>query len=133
MRTIISAMIFIPAACSLLSCSKHNGDIEENIPSASIMVANPVANAVYNNNDSVNIQAVAISSAVIHGYDVTIKRPNDTTVLFFNHVHDHNDTLYISQKWKNTTNEVADFEAQVSLDLDHEGHTSTKKVRFKMQ
>jgi hypothetical protein len=48
-------------------------------------------------------------------------------------VHDHNDTLLINQKWKNTVTAPANMEAQVILYLDHEGHTGTKKAVFKVQ
>ncbi len=126
----ISGMIL---TTGVTSCTKHKGDFEENIPSAVISISSPVANAIYHKEDSIHIDAVAISSATIHGYDISIKKANDTTTLFFNHIHDHNDTLLISQRWRNTIIDAADFEARITLYLDHDGHTSTKRVKFKVQ
>ena len=80
-----------------------------------------------------SIQAVGISSETVHGYDIIIKKPNDTTKIFFQHVHDHNDTLFINQKWKNTFTVATNLEAQVILYLDHDGHTGTKKAGFRVE
>ena len=55
------------------------------------------------------------------------------TKLFFQHVHDHNDTLYINKKWKNSVLSTAHMEAQVILYLDHDGHTLSKKAFFQIQ
>jgi hypothetical protein len=134
MKKIFSfTILFAAAVVALVSCTKHQGDIEENIPVATINFVSPTTSSIYHNGDSIAIQATAISTAAVHGYDVIIKKVNDTTKLFFQHVHDHNDTLLINQKWKNTVTAPANMEAQVILYLDHEGHTATKKAGFKVQ
>jgi hypothetical protein len=117
----------------LISCTKHRGDVEQNIPVYTISFSSPTTSSVYRNGDSVAIQAIGISSETVHGYDVIIKKPNDTTKIFFKHVHDHNDTLVINQKWKNNMTAATNLEAQVILYLDHDGHTGTKKTGFKVQ
>jgi hypothetical protein len=73
-----------------------------------------------------------VSSATIHGYDIVIRKTGDTGKLYFKRVHDHNDTLHISTKWKpDVTN--TDLQAEVILYLDHDGHTGNKKVTFRIQ
>ena len=118
---------------TLPSCTKHRDDFEERIPVAIINFDSPTASSIYNNGDSVLIKANAVSTETVHGYDVIIKKVNDTTKLFFLHVHDHNDTLLINKKWKNTLTGPANMEAQIILYLDHDGHTGTKKAAFKVQ
>jgi hypothetical protein len=103
------------------------------MPVYTINFSSPTAASVYRNGDSVLIQAVGISTKTVHGYDVIIKKPNDTTKIFFKHVHDHNDTLLINQKWKNTLTAPTNLEAQVILYLDHDGHTGSKKAGFKVE
>jgi hypothetical protein len=132
MKHIFSLLLFVSIAV-FISCTKHRGDIEQNIPVYTINFSSPTISSVYHNGDSVLIQAVGISSATVHGYDLIIKKPNDTTKLFFKHVHDHNDTLVINQKWKNNLTVATNLEAQVILYLDHDGHTGTKKTGFKIQ
>ena len=122
----ISSIVF-------LSCTKHKDDIEENIPVSTISFSSPTASSVYQSGDSVLIKATAISTATVHGYDIIIRKASDTTKIFFQHVHDHNDTLYIDKKWKNTMTAPANMEAQVILYLDHDGHTGSKKVSFRVQ
>ncbi|MDB5208278.1 MAG: hypothetical protein JWR72_3353 [Flavisolibacter sp.] len=115
-----------------LSCTKHANDLEETMPRATIQILSPLAGAVYNSGDSVNIKAVAISTASIHGYDLIIRRANDTAQLYFNHVHEHNDTLQIDTRWKAAISNVS-LEAEIVLYLDHDGHTGMKKTNFKVK
>jgi hypothetical protein len=133
MKQFFSIIFFIIAVVLLISCTKHKGDIEENLPVATINFESPTLSSVYSNGDSVTIKGTAISTATVHGYDIIIRKVNDTTTLFFKHVHDHNDTLAINQKWKNNLAIAATMEAQVVLYLDHEAHTGTKKAYFKVQ
>lgn len=126
--TLLSAVLIING------CSKHPGDIiaHEEIPSATLSIYSPVENAAVAAGDSVYISAKAISEATIHGYDIAIKKLNDTTTYFFKHVHDHNDTLAINQHWKNTVSSPMAAELVITLVLDHDGHTMIKKVPFKL-
>ena len=134
MKIIYSLVLLLSASSTVfLSCSKHKGDIEENIPVATIKFESPTASTVYQSGDSVRIKGTAISTATVHGYDIIIRKTTDTTKLFFQHVHDHNDTLLIDKKWKNHLSVAANMEAQVILYLDHEGHTGSKKVSFRVQ
>jgi hypothetical protein len=117
----------------LLSCTKHKGDYEASIPVASIVFATPTEGSNYHLADSIPIQARCISTGTIHGCDVTIRKAGDTTVYFSSHIHDHNDTLNIRQVWKNTFSESTSLEVRITLFLDHEGHTLTKKTGFRVQ
>ena len=126
-------LISILTLATIYSCSKHKGDIEEYIPTAGIVFSNPVPNTVYHPGDTVFIKGTAISTAVIHGYDIAIRKVNDTTTLFFINKHDHNDTLQINQSWKNELVQPASLEATVTLYLDHEHHTYTRKLGFRVE
>ena len=129
----IFPILSVLASFIVVSCTKHRGDIEQNIPAYTINFSSPTTSSVYHNGDSVTIQAIGISSETVHGYDVIIKKPNDSTKIFFQHVHNHNDTLYINQKWKNPFTVATNLEAQVILYLDHDGNTGIKKTGFRVQ
>lgn len=120
-------------AILFFACTKHAGDVEEEpFPTATFTLSSPVEGAIYRSGDSILIQGLAISTDVIHGYDITIKNAADTTVTYFaNHIHDHNDTIAIHQKWKNTLTASANLQVEVTLTLDHDGHTSSKKAGVK--
>ena len=83
--------------------------------------------------DSVQIRAIAVSSEVIHGYEIEIGKANDTVTCYTCHIHDHNDTIYIDHKWLNDQLQPAEMEARITITLDHDGHTVTKKVGFQVQ
>ena len=61
------------------------GDIKENVPSAAIILMSPIKGAVYSLTDSITIKGPAISTQTIHGYDIVIKKINDTAIYFFQH------------------------------------------------
>ena len=64
---------------------------------------------------------------------VEIKKSGDTMTCYSKHVHDHNDTLAIFQRWKGDENQTGNMEAVITLTLDHDGHTYSKKIGFKVQ
>lgn len=117
---------------SLIACSKHKDDIEDTVPKATIQFFQPTQGAVYSSSDSVSIQATAIAAATIHGYDIIVRKAEDTAKLYFKHVHDHNDTLHINRKWKPEISN-ASLQVELVLYLDHDGNTGNKKVNFQVQ
>lgn len=118
---------FIILIC-FAACTKHAGDLPEHIPSAIVEISKPTEGQMFNAGDSIQIKATAISTETIHGYDVYLTKQNDTARLYTNHVHDHNDTLFIDQKWKFDNAFRGNLEAHILLALDHDGHTLHKKV-----
>ena len=132
MRAIFFGLFFF-SMVSLSSCAKHNGDIVAPPPVAAISFSDPLPGSVFHFGDSVNVQAIAIAKNTVHGYDFSINKRNDTTKLYFKHVHDHNDTLFINQKWANSFSSSTDLEAKILLYLDHEGNTFSKTISFKAQ
>src|SRR5215208_4677545 len=106
MKNIFSLTALV-ISVAFLSCTKHQGDVEEHIPTAILSFSNPTEGAVYHNGDSVSIEGKGVSTESAHGYDISIRKANDTTVYYFQHIHDHNDTLIINQKWKNSLTEPA--------------------------
>jgi len=133
MNYLVTSLIITFLSIIFFACTKHRGDYEEHLPAASIQFASPTEGYIYNHGDSVMINATAISSETIHGYDISIKNTADTTIYFKTHVHDHNDILNIHQGWRSTLSESASLEAIITLTLDHDGHTLTKRTGFKIR
>jgi hypothetical protein len=129
---------FIAVLCLLfVSCDKNDSEPEapEALPLATIKFSSPSPNTVYNNGDSIAITATAISTESIHGYDLAIRNAGDTTSsLYFIHIHDHNDTIYINEKWKSAVASLpANLNAEIVIYVDHNGHTQKEKVGFRVQ
>ena len=118
-------------ALFFISCSKHADDLEDTTPKATIHFYSPVEGATFSSGDSINITATAISTATVHGYDLIIRKLNDTTKIYSAHIHDHNDTLQVNTKWKATVSNAV-LEAEIVLALDHSGHTAAKKTSFRV-
>lgn len=138
MNRILSISLIAGLGYLYSSCSRNDSaDADESVPLpvATIQISSPAQDAVYNNGDSVAIKAKAISTASIHGYDLAIRDTRDTTKsLYFIHIHDHNDTVNINEKWKSVVGTLpANLLAEVSIYLDHDGHTQKAQVKFKVQ
>ncbi|TCJ19625.1 hypothetical protein EPD60_00445 [Flaviaesturariibacter flavus] len=119
-----------------MACSKHSGDVEPTddiIPVATLDIAQPTAGGTYRNGDTVRFVATAISTENIHGYDVFVRKANDTANIWFEHIHDHNDTLRINAYWINDRTAPQSMEANFTLYLDHDGHLLKKSVPFQVQ
>lgn len=132
------AVIAIIAGVTLLftSCSSRAEDEfipPEAIPVATIQISSPLPDTTYTNGDSIVVKATAISTENIHGYDLAIRKTTDTSNIYFIHIHNHNDTLNITEKWKAVVSIPSALEAEITLYLDHVGHTKKEKVGFYVQ
>ena len=103
------------------------------IPVARLNILSPLPGSVYAQGDSVDIIANAVSTGEFHGYQLDIKKLNDTAVYYTEFVDQHVDSISIHRKWKNTPSAPANLEVVISLELDHDGRTLVKRVSFKTQ
>ena len=127
-------LLCIVCTTTFFACTKHSGDVEEPIPIATLTFSSPTEGAVYHTGDSVLVQGLAAASADMHGYEISIKNADDTAVVYYSkHIHDHGDTLLINQGWKDTLTTTASLQLEVTLILDHDGHTATKSVGIKTE
>ena len=125
-------MKYLAAAIIVLfSCT--NRHLEEDIPEATISFIKPSAGDTFHVGDTVQIKAIASSTEPIHGYDLLIRKSGETQNLDFVHMHDHSNPITIEYKWKNTVSGPANLEAEITLTLDHAGHTKTEKTVFSTQ
>lgn len=118
---------------SLLSCEKHLLDKRATLAPYTLKIDSPLDGATYRSADSISISGTAIFTQSIHGYDIKIREWNDTSVKYFAHIHEHNDTLAINHKWKNSIVGKKQMEAEVILYLDHDGNVGSKKVLFNIE
>jgi hypothetical protein len=137
MRRVYYIVLIVLLLGILFSCTKRNGEEEgklEKVPVATITFFSPAAGAVFTNGDSVNVRATAVSTAEIHGYDLSIRKAADPSgSYYFTHIHDHNDTVQINEKWKSLVIAPADLQAEITIYLDHEGHTKKERVVFRIE
>jgi len=107
---------FCIAVIFFVSCSRDNEEMF--LPSAEITIYAPLANAVIRPGDTIYIDGLATSKTGLHGYELAIRKPGEAN-LYFQHFHDHTDSLIIKDKWKNTITTASDLELMISVILDH--------------
>ena len=101
----------------IISCSRDNEEMF--LPVAETKIYAPLANAVVHPGDTIFIDGVAILETGVHGYELAIRKPGGAN-LYFQHFHQHSDSLIIKDKWKNIVFPPADLELSLSVILDHD-------------
>ena len=101
----------------VISCSKDNE--ESFLPTAEIAINAPLPNATIRMGDTIFIKGSAASKTGLHGYEVAIRKPGEAN-LYFQHFHEHADTILLADKWKNIVAPPASLEVFISLILDHD-------------
>ena len=88
------------------------------LPTAEITIYAPLVNAVINTGDTIYIDGLATSENGLHGYELAIRKPGKAN-LYFQHFHEHTDSLSLKDKWKNTVSQAGSLELMISVILDH--------------
>lgn len=102
-----------------IACSRSNEEMF--LPKAVITMYAPEINKVVHSGDTIYIDGLATSDSNLHGYELTIRKRGGAN-LYFQHFHEHNDSLFIQDKWKNSLAAPASLELLISVILDHEDH-----------
>ena len=127
---LVFILLLVIAGCSC----KHEPQVTRcEVPTASVTFLSPAPGATCTQGEKIAIGATAVSTAPIHGYDLSIHGAADKTVYYFNHIHGHNDTLTIREAWTNILASATDLEAEITLYLNHEGNLHKAKTKFKTE
>jgi hypothetical protein len=113
-----------------VACSRNNEEMF--LPQAMVTMYAPQTNAVIRLGDTIYVNALATSATTLHGYELTIRKPGGPN-LYFQHFHDHNDSLFIQDKWKNNITAPADLELLISIILDHEDHRKNLSIPLQVR
>ena len=102
------------------------------LPVAETKIYAPLANAVVHPGDTIFIDGVAILETGVHGYELAIRKPGGAN-LYFQHFHQHSDSLIIKDKWKNTLTQPGDLELWISVIVDHEDHRNNMTIPLQVR
>ena len=109
----------------IISCSRDNEEMF--LPVAEIKIYAPLVNSVVHPGDTIYIDGVAILQTGVHGYELAIRKPGGAN-LYFQHLHQHSDSLIIKDNWKNTLTEPGDLELWISIIVDDEDHRNNMMI-----
>ena len=115
MRVIYFALVWFVFLA--IACSKDNE--ESFLPTAEIAIDAPLQNSTIRLGDTIFIKGSAASKTGLHGYEVAIRKPGEAN-LYFQHFHEHADTILLVDKWKNVVAPPASLEVFISVILDHD-------------
>ena len=114
----------------IISCSRDNEEMF--LPVAETKIYAPQANAIVHPGDTIYIDGIAILETGVHGYELAIRKPGGAN-LYFQHFHQHSDSLVIKDKWKNTLTEPGDLELWISVIVDHEDHRNNMTIPLQVR
>ena len=124
---------YLSACCiaifCLTSCTRDN---EEMFLPSEITIYAPLANAEIRTGDTIYIDGLATSETGLHGYELAIRKPGQPN-LYFQHFHDHTDSLLLKDKWKNIVTQAGDLELMISVILDHDDHRKNLTIPLQVR
>jgi hypothetical protein len=123
---------FLKTALILLSftafsCKKVTTNTIQDV---TIDILSPTPNQQFALGDTIKVIAKVTSNKEIHGYSLVIKKISGGQVKN-NSDHEHGTSLTINKYWVNNLTESSDMIADITVELDHDGSTTTKSVIFK--
>lgn len=124
-KFIIYSGIVLGIMLSVFSCKKNDDHTNE----ATITIAKPLAGAMYDQGDTVYIQATITAAEAMHGWEVNLTNESNAS-LFSADVHDHAATYNIDTFWVNTIAVTNHVKVEVKAEIDHDGNTASKTVEI---
>lgn len=124
----ISIYLGILMALVVFLSSCKDEDHDEN--NAVIEISAPLAGSMYNNGDTVFLNATVTAEEAMHGWELYIRKKTDQTQIFTADAHDHAATYTIAEYWVNDVTQDTEMELEIIATIDHDGTTVNKKVDF---
>lgn len=125
-KSLLLALLALATGMSFFACEKDKHDHE-----AEITILSPTAGQTFSLNQTVSIQADITSEEELHGWEITLKKKSDNTVLYTTDKHTHGTSLQIREQWVNNVTAHTDVVLEVKVALDHtSSETKTATVEF---
>ncbi|MGV3612083.1 MAG: hypothetical protein ACO1N0_14085 [Fluviicola sp.] len=115
-------------ACKKDKSTDDDHDDHEEHATALITLTNPHENDTIQGNFS--ITGSIVGTANLHGYQVTVKKAANDSIIYQNEVHDHLAEFTINQSVTNSFTVYTPLKLEVVVALDHDGNTESKTVNF---
>ena len=125
-KALFLALLALATSLPFFACEKeaHQHD-------ADISILAPTAGQTFSLNQTVSIQADITSEEELHGWEITLRKKSDNTVLYTTDEHTHGTTLQIREQWVNNVANHTDVVLEVKAALDHTGSDfKTATVEF---
>lgn len=120
-------LIFFSLFLVIISSCKKEASTKQDI---SIDIISPLPNQVFKFGDTVKVIANVNSTEELHGYSLIIKKLGGGQVKN-NYDHEHGTSLTINKFWVSNITTTTEMIADITVELDHDGSTTTKSVLFK--
>lgn len=122
-KLIISlALLIVLAACQ----KKDNTPAQPD--KISININTPANGTNFRKGDTISVNADISYISQLHAYEVSIKNKSTNEVVFDEYEHVYTDKFSINTSWVDSLQEETDLTMQVIIQIDHDGHQSTKEL-----
>ena len=127
MKRISAYALILFVIIGFSSCAEENGE-EKN--SAVITITGPVENGHIHHADTLEIRGTIVSVMDLHGYNVSIRRTDTQSEVFYYDDHYHGNNKNLNINWPCTVNDDVQLKLTITAKLDHEGGAAIKSVSF---
>ncbi len=126
-KTIFFALLLLALCTTMISCNKDDhspGEVE-------IKILSPSAGQTFSLNQVVPLQADITAKEELHGWEITLRKKSDNSILHSKSKHTHGKVLKIREEWTNNVAHHTDVIFEVKVELNHTGAApKTATVQF---
>jgi len=127
-RTTTTILVFSVLA---FACKKNHDDHGHATPATTnIHIISPTVGQEIDHKDTAKIKCEITSPSQLHGYTITLTRLADTTVVYTDDVHTHQNNYSIIYNWVNNNTIHSDMLLTIDANIDHSGNKVSKSVQF---
>lgn len=110
----------------IISCAEQT----EEKNSAVITITGPVEHGYIHHMDTLQIRGTIVSVLDLHGYNISIRRTDTNSEVFYYNDHYHSNDKHLNIDWVCDQNATVELELTITALLDHEGNAAIKSVNF---
>lgn len=125
-------LLFITTIILGISACQKADNTEVQPEEVIINITSPREGQIFRNSDTINIAADIDYISMMHGYIVSIKAEDGTTV-YETEGHNHSDHITVDEQWINTLSANHNLTLEITAVIDHKQSLKNAKVSFNSQ
>jgi len=121
-------LCLIMALGFVVSCKKETASA-----TADITLMEPLSGDTVPNGEALHMHGTITGSGELHGYTLTLTNVTTNEVVFSGSNTSHQTNYAFDEHWVNNVASISNMKVTVTVELDHDGNTTTKEVFFTAQ
>jgi hypothetical protein len=123
----MNQLVFAAVILGITALSSCKKDVT---PTATLTIMEPMAMDTVAIGDTVHMEGTVVGSGELHGYSLSLTNLSTGQIVYSGSTDVHQTSYAFDEHWINNVAGVSTMRLSLTVNLDHEGHTTTKSVEF---